>query len=66
MAKETNAALQKQVIYSVYVRNHTAEGTFAAVAGDLDRIRALGSSHRRAGQEGYARLPVCEPRLQKR
>ena len=28
MAKETNAALQKQVIYSVYVRNHTAEGTF--------------------------------------
>ena len=43
MAKETNAALQKQVIYSVYVRNHTPEGTFAAVAGDLDRIRALGT-----------------------
>lgn len=38
MAKETDAALQKQVIYSVYVRNHTPEGTFAAVAGDLDRI----------------------------
>ena len=43
MAKETNAALQKQVIYSVYVRNHTPEGTFASVAGDLDRIRALGT-----------------------
>ena len=43
MAKETDAALQKQVIYSVYVRNHTPEGTFAAVAGDLDRIRALGT-----------------------
>ena len=45
MAKETNAALQKQVIYSVYVRNHTPEGTFAAVAGDLDRITRAGYGH---------------------
>ena len=42
MAKETNAALQKQVIYSFYLRNLTREGTFAAVAGHIDRIRAMG------------------------
>ena len=43
MAKNTDLSLQKQVIYSVYVRNHTEEGTFRAVIGDLDRIRALGT-----------------------
>ncbi|MCR5826295.1 MAG: alpha-amylase [Oscillospiraceae bacterium] len=42
MAFTTNAALQNRVIYSVYVRAHTAEGTFNAVANDLSRIRALG------------------------
>ena len=42
MANNTNTALQKQVIYSVYVRNHTEEGTFSAVIPDLDRIKALG------------------------
>lgn len=36
-------ALRSQIIYSVYVRNHTPEGTFAALEGDLDRIRALGT-----------------------
>lgn len=35
--------LREQVIYSVYVRNHTPEGTFRAVIPDLDRIRALGT-----------------------
>ncbi len=43
MAADTNIDLQKQVIYSVYVRNHTPEGTFRAVIPDLDRIRALGT-----------------------
>ena len=41
MALQTDPRLQNQVIYSVYVRNHTPEGTFRAVADDLDRIRAL-------------------------
>lgn len=30
-------------IYSIYVRNHTPEGTFKAVEADLDRIKALGT-----------------------
>ena len=42
MAQETDPMLQKQVIYSVFVRNHTKEGTFLSVIPDLDRIRALG------------------------
>lgn len=43
MAKNTNTALQKQIIYCVYVRAHTPEGTFRALIPDLDRIRALGA-----------------------
>ena len=43
MARDTDPNLQKQVIYSVYVRNHTAEGTFRALIADLDRIKALGA-----------------------
>lgn len=43
MAKETKKTLRNQVIYSVYVRNHSAEGNFAGVEKDLDRIRALGT-----------------------
>jgi len=35
--------LQKQVIYSVYVRAHTEEGTFLSLIPDLDRIKALGT-----------------------
>ena len=42
MAADTDISLQKQVIYSIYVRNHTPEGTFRAVIPDLDRIKALG------------------------
>ena len=42
MAKNTDPRLQDQVIYSIYVRSHTAEGTFRAILPDLDRIRALG------------------------
>lgn len=43
MAQNTDRSLQTQVIYSIYVRNHTPEGTFRAVIPDLDRIRALGT-----------------------
>ena len=43
MAKQTNIALRSDVIYSIYVRNHTEEGTFRAVIPDLDRIKALGT-----------------------
>lgn len=43
MAHNTNTALRQQIIYSVYVRAHTEEGTFRAVEADLDRIRALGT-----------------------
>ena len=70
MAKNTNTALREQVIYSVYVRNHTPEGTFRAVIPDLDRIRALGTDivwfmpiHPigREGQKGqYSAVPYAE------
>lgn len=43
MAKQTSIALRSDVIYSIYVRNHTEEGTFRAVIPDLDRIKALGT-----------------------
>lgn len=43
MALNTDPALQSQLIYSVYIRAHTSEGTFNAVVPDLDRIKALGA-----------------------
>ena len=43
MAENTDARLQNQIIYSVYVRAHTEEGTFLSIVPDLDRIRALGA-----------------------
>ena len=43
MAIDTDRGLQTQVIYSVYVRAHTPEGTFRAVIPDLDRIRSFGT-----------------------
>ncbi len=43
MALDTDRSLQTQVLYSLYVRAHTPEGTFRAVIPDLDRIRALGT-----------------------
>ena len=42
MAVDTNLELRNQVIYSVFVRNHTKEGTFQSLKQDLDRIRDLG------------------------
>ena len=42
MAQNTDSRLQNQVIYSIYVRAHTPEGTFKAIIPDLDRIKGLG------------------------
>ena len=43
MAYNTDNALRQQIIYSVYVRSHTEEGTFLSIIPDLDRIKALGT-----------------------
>lgn len=43
MAENTSTRYRNQVMYSVYVRNHTQEGTFEGVRRDLPRIRALGT-----------------------
>lgn len=42
MAVTTSTNLRNQVIYSIYVRNYSPEGTFAAVERDLERIQKLG------------------------
>ena len=42
MAKSTSKAYRNQVLYSVFVRNYSAEGTFEGVRNDLDRIKDLG------------------------
>ncbi|WP_412988916.1 alpha-amylase family glycosyl hydrolase [Pediococcus siamensis] len=43
MADDTNVNLRKIQIYSVFVRNHTAEGTLKALEADLPRIKTLGT-----------------------
>lgn len=43
MAADTSKSLRNQVIYSVFVRNYSQEGTFRKVEEDLDRIRELGT-----------------------
>ena len=43
MANNTNISVRNLIIYSVYIRNHTEEGTFLAVIPDLERIKALGA-----------------------
>ncbi|MDE1548194.1 alpha-amylase family glycosyl hydrolase [Jeotgalibaca caeni] len=43
MALDTDTSLRNKMIYSIYVRNHTKEGTFQAVIPDLARIRGLGT-----------------------
>lgn len=42
MAKNTSRSLRNQVMYSIFVRNYSEEGTFQKVEEDLDRIQALG------------------------
>ncbi|WPC21480.1 alpha-amylase family glycosyl hydrolase [Pediococcus inopinatus] len=43
MADDTNIELRKTQIYSVFVRNHTQEGTLKALEKDLPRIKDLGT-----------------------
>lgn len=43
MAKQTNPELEQKIMYSVFVRNHSKEGTFEKVTDDLERIRDLGT-----------------------
>lgn len=42
MAKDTCIDLRNKVIYSIYVRNYSEEGSFLGVEKDLDRIKKLG------------------------
>lgn len=42
MAKNTPKSYRNQVMYCVFVRNHSAEGNFEGVYQDLDRIKGLG------------------------
>ena len=43
MALDTPKNLRNQVLYSVFVRQYSSEGTFEALRRDLDRIQALGA-----------------------
>lgn len=43
MARDTTKTYRNQVMYSVFIRNYSPEGTFEGVRKDLDRIRALGT-----------------------
>lgn len=43
MAKNTDRAYRNQVIYSVFVRNYSPEGSFEGVRRDLRRIKDLGT-----------------------
>lgn len=42
MALHTDITLRNKVIYSIFVRNYSKEGTFQKVQEDLDRIKSLG------------------------
>ena len=43
MAKDTETDLRNQVMYCVFVRQYSKEGTFRRVQEDLPRIRSLGA-----------------------
>ena len=43
MAVNTDKSLRNQVMYQVFVRNFSEEGTFAAVEDSVDAIKALGT-----------------------
>ena len=42
MAADTDKSLRNQVMYCVFVRQYSPEGTFDKVREDLGRIRAMG------------------------
>ena len=43
MADNTPKSLRNLMMYQIFVRNYSSEGTFAKVEEDLDRIKALGT-----------------------
>ena len=43
MTVQTDTALRKELIYSIFIRNFSPEGTFKGVVPQLDRIKALGT-----------------------
>ena len=43
MAKSTSTELRNKVMYQVFVRDFSKEGTFDGVSGELDRIKSLGA-----------------------
>ncbi|MCR4787955.1 MAG: alpha-amylase [Lachnospiraceae bacterium] len=43
MTKKTDHKLKNQMIYQIFVRNYSPEGTFSAVEKDLKRIKDLGT-----------------------
>ncbi len=43
MTDKTNTELRNMMIYQVFVRNYSSDGTFRAVEDDLDRIKELGT-----------------------
>lgn len=43
MAIQTSKTYRNQIMYCVFVRNYSEEGTFEAVRRDLDRIKGLGT-----------------------
>ena len=43
MAYTTDISLRNKMMYQIFVRNYSPEGTFKAVEDDLDRIRSLGT-----------------------
>ncbi|HHU28916.1 TPA: alpha-amylase [bacterium] len=45
MAIDTKKELRQLLIYQVFVRNHTKEGTFKALEKDLARIKDLGADY---------------------
>ena len=48
MALDTDLSLRNKMIYSVFVRNYSSEGTLKAVEKDLSRIRSLGYGYHMA------------------
>lgn len=72
MAVDTSKTLRGQVIYSIFPRNFSAVGTFAAIEPELDRIKALGTDiiwlmpiHPigKVNRKGGSRLTLCDSGL---
>ena len=42
MAVDTPLSIRNLVIYEIFTRNHSREGSFSQVERDLERIRSMG------------------------